>query len=382
MKKRLYTICGLLVFFILTICSGMIMYKFDLPPAGLVNSTITWLSPKKVIPAIFTEIQQEYLLTNVDDLITIKDVTDVTRLRNNLIRFVWGDQGLPTSLPDSIVKDFPDSLYDNISSLRGIDRLNLHMEFGIESCVYLFHPKSANHKVVLYHQGHRGDFVNGKKQINMFLDHGYTVAALSMPLLGMNNQPNVNLPRFGILHLTSHDHLKFLQPEYGHPVKFFIEPVVITINYLENVLNMSDIAMVGISGGGWTTTLTAAVDARIRSSFPVAGSYPIFLRSNSKRDWGDYEQSIPELYRIANYPELYILGASGTNRKQLQILNQFDSCCFAGIKWETYKDIIITRVQNLGAGEFDLYLDDSHDQHMISDPVMSVILAELNSGNF
>lgn len=173
--------------------------------------------------------------------------------------------------------------------------------------------------------------------------------------------------------------MKFLVPKNGHPIKYFIEPVVTALNYLENNFYYASVSMVGISGGGWTTTLAAAVDKRITKSFPVAGSYPIYLRSNSSRDWGDYEQTAPELYSTMNYLELYVLGGQGKNRKQLQILNKYDSCCFAGTKWETYRDVVRSRIHHLGAGEFDLFLDDSHQEHLVSNLAMSQILNELGS---
>ena len=200
-----------------------------------------------------------------------------------------------------------------------------------------------------------------------------------MPLLGPNNQSTVELPRIGKLKMTSHGHMKLLSPESGHPVKYFIEPVIIALNYINETFDYSSVSMVGISGGGWTTTLAAAVDTRIGYSFPVAGSYPIYLRSNSQRDWGDYEQNVPELYKNVNYLELYVLGSHGENRKQIQIINQFDSCCFAGVKWQTYKDIVRKRVHQLGSGEYDLFMDSSHQEHLISDMTMIRILDELKS---
>lgn len=75
--------------------------------------------------------------------------------------------------------------------------------------------------------------------------------------------------------------------------------------------------MMGLSGGGWTTVLYAALDPRIMRSYPVAGSWPIYLRFASPRDWGDYEETIPELYKTVNYLEMYILGSYGEGRKQL-----------------------------------------------------------------
>ena len=298
---------------------------------------------------------------DVAALISIQNPQDVARLRSELITFLWGTE-LPSSLP-TVERAFSDDRYDS-----AIEKLVVHMDFGLESHVYHFIPEQPNNKVVLYHQGHSGDFYKSKKQIKILLDNGYAVVAFSMPLLGLNNQPTIELPRIGPLKLSSHDHMRFLAPEQGHPVRYFIEPVIVVLNYLEG--RYDSISMVGISGGGWTTTLAAAIDARIDKSFPVAGTYPLYLREN--RDWGDYEQNVPELYQTVNYLELYILG-----RKQLQIINQYDPCCFAGTQSEAYRDIVATIARQVG-NDFDVFIDDSHRKHAISDVAMERILRELN----
>ena len=58
--------------------------------------------------------------------------------------------------------------------------------------------------------------------------------------------------------------------------------------------------MIGLSGGGWTTTLYAAIDPRVRLSFPVAGTLPDYLRLGRPGDKGDWEQFYPDLYKVAN----------------------------------------------------------------------------------
>ena len=85
------------------------------------------------------------------------------------------------------------------------------MEYDVNSISYLFVPESSNNKLVIYHQGHGGDFYKGKDVIQFFLDEGFTVLAFSMPLLGMNNQPVVEVPNIGTIKLTSHEHLRFIQ---------------------------------------------------------------------------------------------------------------------------------------------------------------------------
>jgi hypothetical protein len=390
MKAKALRIGVHAVLMTLAMLYGMLITKFQLPPYQLLKATYTFLTPKEHLETQkeyletqkeHLETQKEYLETDVAKLISITQPEDVSRVRRKLITFLWGKPELPSSMPTEKVEGFTDERYDDISSLRRIDKLGIVMEFGLESTVYHFFPNTANNKVVLYHQGHRGDFYKSKEQIKGFIDSGYSVVAFSMPLLGLNNQPTVPLPRLGSVKLTAHDTMKFLSPENGHPVKYFIEPVVTVLNYLENNFDYSTVSMVGISGGGWTTTLAAAVDARIETSFPVAGTYPIYLRSNSQRDWGDYEQGTPELYKTVNYLDIYMLGSYGANRKQLQIINKYDPCCFAGTKWETYKDTVRARAHALGAGEFDLFLDDSHKQHVISKVAMSRILFELGSTN-
>jgi len=243
----------------------------------------------------------------------------------------------------------------------------------LDSIIYHFTPKKPNHELIVYHQGHNGDFVVGINTIRSCLDRGYSVMGFSMPLLGMNSRPVIELERFGKLKLSKHEHLKFLK----NPIKYFVEPVAMALNYAAK-FEYRRVSMIGISGGGWTTTLYAAIDPRISCSYPVAGTLPIYLRSDSKRDWGDYEQTVPELYSIANYLELYIMGSYGNARKQIQILNKYDSCCFAGIKYRTYEEVVKAAVAGLGEGEFGIFLDDTHKEHKISEKTLKVIFDDLN----
>lgn len=376
MKKRIVRLCGYIAVAAVGATYGVMVDRFHLPPYYLARAAYQALAPKKPAepPREFIETPKEYFETDVDALISIRQPQDVPLFRDKLIAMLWGTPQLPSLLPSRVVGQFSDTRYDDVPSLVRIDELTVVMDFGLESHVYHFTPKNPNNNVILYHQGHRGDFINSKEQIATFLDRGYAIAAFCMPLLGLNNQPTVTLPRFGRFKLTAHDHMKFLSPESGHPVKYFVEPVEAVLNYLERNFDYSSVSMVGISGGAWTTTLAAAVDPRIGKSFPVAGTFPMYLRSNSKRDWGDFEQTAPVIYNATNYLELYVLGSLGPNRGQLQIVNQYDPCCFAGTKWETYRDVVKAHVQVLGGGDFDLFFDDSHAQHTISPLAMSRIL--------
>ena len=361
---------------ILLVCffAAAFYYKFREPPVAPEEP------PQRVvqIPIELLETPAEYLDVDVDALNTVRSDADVADKRAALVTFLWGEAELPQSAPADVAKAIADERYADIEALDSIDKLTVRMDYGLESHIYHFQPKTPNDAVVLYHQGHRGDFHLSKAQIAQFLESGYAVVAFAMPLLGLNNQPVVPLERFGNLKLIDHDNMKFLTPDAGHPLQYFVEPVVAAINYLASEHSYAAISMAGISGGGWTTTIVAAIDTRIGKSFSVAGSYPLYLRSNSRRDWGDYEQTVPELYRIANYLELYTLGSVGEGRSQLQVYNQLDSCCFGGTKWETYAPSVAGRVAELGSGEFRVFLDDTHMDHALSGVAMEQILAELS----
>jgi hypothetical protein len=219
----------------------------------------------------------------------------------------------------------------------------------------------------------------GKNTIKFFVDKGYSVMAFSLPLLGMNNQPVIDFPGFGKVKLQAHNFLILLKSKDLSPIKFFMEPIAVSLNYAEKKFGFKPIYMIGISGGGWATTLYSAIDTRITKSYPVAGTLPLFLRI--PRDWGDWEQFEPELYQIADYLELYILGSYGDFRKQFQILNKYDSCCFAGIKYQVYENEIKKAVSLLGKGEFDIFLDDTHKEHKISDNVLNIVIKDLEGTN-
>eukprot|EP00039_Didymoeca_costata_P021687 m.2767 g.2767 ORF g.2767 m.2767 type:complete len:578 (-) comp2586_c0_seq1:73-1806(-) len=133
--------------------------------------------------------------------------------------------------------------------------------------------------------------------------------------------------------------------EFGDDVmRYFLEPVILAINYAVNVLKYKHIIMIGLSGGGWTTTISAALDKRITLSIPIAGSVPKFA-SKLYTKWipdlpegstqqqgtgGDFEQNMARpMYSACGWACLYVLAALEPDRTSLQMLHEHDSCCFA-----------------------------------------------------
>ena len=134
--------------------------------------------------------------------------------------------------------------------------------------------------------------------------------------------------------------------------------------------------MLGISGGGWTTVLFSAIDDKISQNYSVVGSFPMFMRSDSK-NIGDYEQIIPELYSIANYLDLYILASFGDDRKHIQIFNKNDPCCFSGDLRGIFDNDIQVNLQELGMGHYEIFIDETHFEHKISEYSLKIIQNEI-----
>ncbi|MDQ5845912.1 MAG: hypothetical protein M3539_11535 [Acidobacteriota bacterium] len=326
--------------------------------------------------------------TDSNQLISIRSEEDALARRKELTSFIWGAQGFPASPPDKFEENIKDERYSSLRNLKQINRVTMLMEWGFSSTGYHFIPEHGNNKLLIYHRGHDGDFVGGIGTIDFFLGKGFSVIALSMPLEPPNNRPIVDLKHIGKIQITFHDQLKLLEMKSGDPVQLFLTPVAVSLNYAQR-FGYDSVYMTGVSGGGWTTTLYAATDPRITRSYPVAGTLPLHLREDRKRsntahrsaDWGDYEQTIPELYRIANYLELYVLSSYGPQRKQLQILNKYDPCCLAGDASKTYEGVVNQRVHTLGSGEFAVYLNTSQKIHEFSDEALRIIAEDANTVN-
>ena len=319
-----------------------------------------------------------YYEDDIESIIHLDNDSSIEKTKEILNLFLWNSDTLPKTLPDDIEFDIKDSRYDDLENLESIDKLIIKMEHDVNSYPYLFKPITSNNKLILYHQGHSGDFFNGKNTIQFFLNNEYTVLAFSMPLLGLNDQPIIVHPQFGQIKLTSHNQLKFLETDNYTPLGLFLKPPIISLNYIKENFTFDSINMVGISGGGWTTMMITAIDTRIDQSFSIAGSYPIFLRTDV-RNFGDYEQTNPKLYEIANYLDLYTIASYGENRKFIQIFNKFDPCCFDGDSYLAYEESIKKNILNLKHGYFDIYLDETHRQHKISEYALGIIINSIEN---
>ena len=366
-----YLLAFLVISFVSVFFFGTYVGLYKIFPYEFLDSSKDVLFEQKTI-----EKNQPVKQSSIDSLIRIYDKSDIEQKRNFLTEFFWDVGSLQrvkdkSQLPE-VESGISDFNYKDFQNLKRIDRLTVEMEYGINSVSYLFLPEQPNEKLILYHQGHGGDFLLGKDTIKFFLDRNFTVFAMTMPLLGMNNQPIAEIDGLGKIKLNSHNQLRLLEANDFNPMKLFLDPIQINLNFLDKEYNFKRYSMIGLSGGGWTTVVYSAIDERISDSFSVAGSMPFYLRVDD-RDMGDYEQRNIELYQNVNYLELYVLSAYGDGRKHIQIFNKNDPCCFSGNGYETYEFVIKDKISQIGKGNFQIFIDDTHNQHKISDHTLRLV---------
>ncbi len=330
-----------------------------------------------------------------DRAITIHTARDIDAKRRALIQYLWGDEGFPKGLPDAMQANVP-SPVKQLTNLDRVDEFHVEMAPGLQGLAYHFVPQRSNGGLVVVHHGHactldddpgEADVGTGlQRTINGLLREGYGVLGVFMPHMRPGD-------------CTGHHEAIFQLQTTGNPMKFFLQTTALSLNALktrseaDHFPSYGAFHMVGLSGGGWTTTVYAAIDPTIRFSFPVAGTIPLYLRAGGSV--GDREQFDPPFYKIAGYPDLYILGSQGIGRRQIQILNVKDDCCFgsaqhdanlAGLPYEdamrAYEKSVTDALQTLAPASFRLEFDRTAPAHMISHhAVEDIILTELRKSN-
>ena len=314
-----------------------------------------------------------------DKLIRPHSKAELLELRRRVTKVFFGQATLPKTLPVSVERIADQKLLPQPpAELATVDRLLIDMN-RTRAVAYLFTPASPKRMLVIYHAGHEVTFPPAV--ISRFIQSGYTVAGLYMPLFAENSQyaPVVDVPRIGPMKAIMHEQFKLMESEAFNPLQYFIEPVVAVLNYALRTGRFDSVTMVGLSGGGWTTTIAAALDPRITNSYAVAGSLPLHMRWSDWSSWGDYEQVHPELVKTVAYLELYLLAGSGKGRRHVQVLNKYDTCCFSVSSVPNYVHTVQKRLAGIGPGRYDLFVDDTHAAHAISPCTMTHILADLET---
>ncbi|MDN3353672.1 hypothetical protein [Actinomadura sp. DC4] len=327
---------------------------------------------------------REVVGVDVESLITVNSAADVASKRAGLIAYVWKSPRLPDGSP-RVEHGVSAPPLAGLSSAARIDALIVPLKYEMTSRVFHVLARRPNGRLALYHNGHNEPAATMLRTVDGLLGRGYSVLVFAMPFMHWNAQPIADpaVPGKSVT-ITSHDALVRWESPSFSALTFFLEPVAVALNYAIATYRPSSVQMIGLSGGGWTTTVYAAIDPRITRSYPAAGSLPFHLRpaslnvTSSVGDWEQRRDTLPGFYGIAEYLDLYVMAAAERRRRQLQVLNRFDPCCFSGVGHRDYAAVVSHRTGVIGQGSWDVLEDATHDEHTISPYALSVILHDLD----
>lgn len=324
--------------------------------------------------------------------------------RNQLVDYIWAG-GLPVTALPTVTSNLGNAVFsghlNGISSalVSSVSRLDANVSnFDFHSISYLLRPTNVAYedRMVILHQGHSNagtPLDAGVSQTaNALLQQGFTVNVMQMPLFGWNTDRTANIPGQGTIDYGQlyDGHASIILNtgplNGGMGFRLFLEPIIQSINYAQTLDGLIDVSMIGISGGGWSTHMAAAIDPRIMLSIPVAGAAPLYVRNTAgPNTFGDLEQHYEPMYDediapdgsgggVATWLEVFALGGYGSGRQQVFVTNEFDSCCFSGRFADTFDDIVSDQVDLLGAGDWDYYLDSTSSMHQIAPNTLTQII--------
>ena len=214
---------------------------------------------------------------------------------------------------------------------------------GVSSYGVLEKSGAPNQCLLIYHQGHAGSpysFPYFEKLKTHIFAQGCDVLALSMIGRGFNQGP-VSFPATmngELVHLDAKEASKHESyASYHDPNHPLLSPLSLFLTGNHAIIGhvsrrYPQVKMVGISGGGWQTTLTSALFTDIDESYSFAGTLPLDFRA-AKKNKGDFEQVGASLWNQYDYWHFYWLATYDSNQEQTrthhQLFNANDTCCFS-----------------------------------------------------
>ena len=346
-----------------------------------------------------TTIAPEYASFDVDSLRNVTNESQVAQVRSELRDLVWPSLGhLPTGLPavstdilhwtqpsgSLVIEGLPTQIDTTNPDMpfERIDKLShaITIPAGtFTTHAWLFVPENPNGRAVVVHQGHSsipGQLFVKEAVRNSVID-GFHVVWIAM----LGRLPNEIPPGPPDYNLHVDANFEALETPTFHPLSLFLEPAIVMVNYLD-AQGFDEINWIGHSGGGWTGVWAAALDTRIQRLFENAGSQPEYLNQattscSADGTGNDYEQQHDERDGIATMIDLYLLASHGNGRSYHAYRNQFDNCCFAGIKYQTYSAKLDGWVDELNAGDYTVMLQSTDDGHALHTEVREDIRTRL-----
>ena len=304
---------------------------------------------------------------DLNKIISINSREDYVQKKESIIKFLFKKNELPYELKPKIYRKNLDNNFPNAINIKRFEHI---MKFGVDSKADYYQSKVRNKNLIIYATGHNKNVKDTNKKINYFLKKGYDILKIDMPLKVNNSRPTVFIENLGPLVIGHHDRFKFLEGKIeGHPLKFYIEPVIVFLNYLKSNNNYENVSMIGLSGGGWTTLVSSAIDKNINYSFIVSGPKPLMFKN--PYDYDCYEISHKSFTALVNYFDLYIMSSLGSKNALIEIININEKNNFSHSLYEKH---IVDSLNKIGKSYYAIQVDKKNFNHSLSDESLIYIV--------
>lgn len=325
---------------------------------------------------------------DVRSSIRFKTRDQAEALRKKIRAFVWrgAAPGSVEKVDESATVDTP---LNAIRTVAAVETWRFQMHYGIASKVFFLRATINAGCLFLYHDGHSYPSIYDQPRtidiVKILTAKGCDIVLLSMPLYGVNKTEPITVDgREIVFDFPKEMHDRFYEldrPDFS-ALRYFVDPVIATLNKALKRRSYRRIGMGGLSGGGWTAMFVAAIEPRFTHIYPVAGSVP-FLPPDPNADmritrWrGDYETALPRFYdHVANYFDLYVLGGIYEKRRGLHIYDKNDECCVPSVYIYAFRRQVEAIIREMSGNSVLFVSDEVAVKHELSTHAEDLIVED------
>jgi len=167
MKNWSRKVFTLLTIFTVGVVYGVVIIKYQIFPHSVLASAKQRIYSIQNKNKSYTQSQVDSFYKLLEKAVVVKP-SNLDSVRLVVREIVFGDTSLTKQLPASIVSVTNDN-YSELENLKKIEKFTINLPLGFLSIGYIFHPQKTNNRLMIYHQGHDGDILVGKKNIAFFL---------------------------------------------------------------------------------------------------------------------------------------------------------------------------------------------------------------------
>ncbi|MBT05470.1 MAG: hypothetical protein CMM32_00915 [Rhodospirillaceae bacterium] len=367
---------GLSKFISLLIIFVIAILIFDILAHKIDYTRVIYKRLKADSPYIYERVDPSLMVIDPSSKLNKQLTINFSKTRQSLITALWGNEGFPAELlPQKFVSSTDAEMLGITASLDTVHQLTLQMELGFHSNpVYLSRSPEAN-RLIIYHHGF-GEAAHKMRALFLeLMNEGFDLIVLYPLGHGHILNPAYGFPTKDSKALANIFHQ---MSSFDRPYRYHLNPIFASMNHALKQKDYKSIDIIGFSMGAYLAVVVAALDPRIERSYPIAGAYPAYIRVRNEV-MPDGPPSYKPMLSIASSLDLFVLGAIGKNRKQVQIYNRYDRCCFNGLRGTLYEPDVQDMVrQTRQGGSFSVMLDESHADHKISNAVIEFLISDLS----